>query len=156
MRLMGIDASTKCTGTSYFEDEDLIMCHKIDLKKEKDTDNRVRLMLIEIIKDLSDYKPEIVYFEDVWTGKNPSTSQMLSQLLGGVWGWCVSNDTKFVKIKPASWRKVLGFKAGKLKRDELKAISVDYAKTKFRINVGDDEADAICIGNAGILLERND
>lgn len=156
MKLMGIDASSKCTGISFFANDKLKMYHKIDLKKIKDTDERLKKMLLEIISYIDKEKPEVIYFEDVWMGNNPSTSQLLSQLLGGIWGYCMIKGIRFNKIKPSAWRKILDFKIGRLKRDELKALSIEYARKEFNIEADDDEADAICIGKAGLNLERTE
>lgn len=154
MKIIGIDASSKCTGISSFHNNTLSMYCKIDLKKIKDTDERMKQMLDNIIRNIADEKPDTVYFEDVWMGNNPSTSQLLSQLLGGVWGYCILNNIYFQKIKPSAWRKVLGFKGGRLTRDELKQLSIEYVRKEYGIETDDDEADAICIGTAGLLLER--
>lgn len=153
MKIMGIDASSKCTGISFFANNKLKTYKKIDLKKIKNTDERLRLMLLGVIEIIKSNKPEVIYFEDVWMGNNPSTSQLLAQLLGGIWGYCIMHNIRFERIKPSAWRKTLGFKGGRLKREELKLLSIDYVKKEFNIEADDDEADAICIGNAGILLE---
>ena len=52
-------------------------------------------------------------------------------------------------IYPSSWRATLGIKNGRgIKRQTLKEADIEFVKNKYRINVNDDVADAICIGLA--------
>lgn len=49
-----------------------------------------------------------------------------------------------------------GFSQGKnVKRDQLKEQSVHYVLENYNLNVGDDEADAICIGDAVMKIYKD-
>lgn len=39
-----------------------------------------------------------------------------------------------------------------IKRDQLKKEAIDYVKDKYKIDVCDDIADAICIGDAVVKM----
>ena len=65
----------------------------------------------------------------------------------------MNHGCEFNTIRPTSWRKQLSFSQGKnIKRDQLKEQSVKYVSDNYGLNVGDDEADAICIADAVIKL----
>ncbi|MGE9950112.1 hypothetical protein [Coprococcus catus] len=56
-------------------------------------------------------------------------------------------------IRPSSWRKAINLKQNKnIKREQLKQEAIDYVKEKYNIEVNDDIADAICIGDAVLNL----
>ena len=95
------------------------------------------------------YKPNILYIEETYAAVNPQTTKVLTRLQGVVYAWCMNHDCNFNTIRPSSWRKQLNFTQGKgIKRDQLKEQSVKYVLDYYGLNVGDDEADAICIGDA--------
>lgn len=72
----------------------------------------------------------------------------LSKILGVVLGWTISHVCEYHQIMPSEWRKYAGIKQGKKKREELKAESIAYVKKRYRIDVNDDVADAISLGDA--------
>lgn len=151
-KLVGIDASTNRTGMSLFDGTSLMSCRLIDKSKIKNKDERIEAMMLSIADVLDEWNPDVVYQEDTWLGRNAETDQMLSSILGAVRFWCVKNGKAFHKIKPVSWRSVIGL-AAKAVREQAKKESVEYAANTYGYDVGDDEADAICVGVAGVKLE---
>lgn len=152
MKIAGIDASTNKTGMSLFDGNALVACELIDKSKIKNRDERIESMMEAIGKQLDEWGPDVVYQEDTWLGRNAETDQMLSSLIGAVRFWCVRNGKEFHKIKPVSWRSTIGL-AAKAPREQAKRDSIEYALDVYDLDVGDDEADAICVGAAGVLLE---
>lgn len=124
----------------------------IDLSKSKEeTDTRITTMGGNILKNLDEWSPSMVCIEaPQGHGKNVELVRKISELLGIVRGWCINNTATFREVTPSVWRKRVGLKQGATKREELKQESVEYVLNKYGIDVIDDIADAICIGDAMI------
>ncbi len=99
------------------------------------------------------YKPNIVYMEETYTATNPQTTKVLTKLQGVVYAWCMNHGCEFNTIRPSQWRKQLNFTQGKsVKRDKLKEQAIKYVADNYGLNLGDDEADAICIADAVLKM----
>lgn len=139
-------------------------------KKEKASLSKTQLQLREkenkrinidyrthkMIKELSDifkkHKPDVIIMEDTYGNKDMYAYKKLCQLQGLVLSYCIEHDIEFILKPPQSWRKDLGFKISEngkqLTREDYKQMSTGYIKDKYNIEVTDDEADAICIGES--------
>ncbi len=154
MIIAGIDASTTCTGISYFKNGKLIDHEIIDLKKNKNAELRIKEMFIGITTSISKHKPDVIYYEDNYQKINPKTTKQLTLVMGATWGYCVQNNIAIEPILPSEWRDTIGINKPKADRKVYKQRAMDYVKNNFGLDVGDDEADAICIGVAANLLEN--
>lgn len=104
-------------------------------------------------KLLNSYKPNIIYIEETYSSVNPQTTKILTRLQGVVYAWCINNQCDFNTIIPSQWRKQLKFIQGKgIKREQLKEQSIKYILDKYNLSVTNDEADAICIGDAVLKI----
>lgn len=149
MRMVSIDSSTRRTGISLFVDGNLNDFCLIDLSKNSDdTDGRINLMGKEIMGHLDKWRPGAVYIEEPKGHGNVELVHKLVELLGVTRGWCILNGVYYEEVKPSVWRKYCGLEQGNKKRAELKAASVEYVKEKYNVEVNDDVADSICIGDA--------
>lgn len=157
MRIVSIDSSTRRTGMACFENGQLYQHGLIDLSKDDtDTEERILTMGSKMLQALDVWRPTIVYIEQAQgQGKNVALVRKLSELIGFAKAWCVSHDAYIEEVPPSVWRKHVGIEQGKRKRAELKADSIALVKDTFGIDVGDDEADSICIGIA-MLNREND
>lgn len=116
-------------------------------------DTRFEEMSHELWTILEIYKPNIVYVEETVVLRNAQTQRFLTRLQGIIYAWCMNHGCEFNTIRPTTWRKQLLFSQGKnVKRDQLKEQSVKYVSDRYNFNVGDDEADAICIGDAVLRM----
>ena len=116
-------------------------------------ENRFESMSKEIWKTLDVYRPNIIYIEETYMANNPQTSKILTRLQGVVYAWCFNNNCEFNTIRPTQWRKQLNFQQGKnVKREQLKAQSLQYIIENYGLEVTDDEADAICIADAVLKM----
>lgn len=161
MRIIGIDASTTCSGIAVIDDGKLIYHTVIDMKNNKDTDQRVKNMMWELGKVIKEYKPDALYIEDSWNKQNIETTKMLSNILGAVMYICQETGCSFAKYIPSTWRSMVGIKlddghGNKIKRDDLKKEAIVRVKKIHKISCGDDEAEAICIAEAGWLSQSKD
>ena len=148
-KLITIDGSTMKTGIAYFCDGKYVKHYLLDYSKNKDMEDRFEIMAKEIWKVLNIHLPDIIYIEETYMSSNAQTMKILTRLQGVIYAWCINNNCEFNTIKPTSWRKLLGFNQGKnVKRNELKSQSVQYVLDNYKINVTDDESDAICIADA--------
>lgn len=152
-RLVTIDGSTQKSGIAYFCNGKYVEHVLLDFSKDKNMENRFESMSKEIWKKLDEYRPNIIYIEETYMANNPQTSKILTRLQGVVYAWCLNNDCEFNTIRPTQWRKLLNFQQGKnVKREQLKKQSLQYVLENYRLEVTDDEADAICIADAVIKM----
>ena len=150
---MSIDGSTQKTGIAYFCNGKYVEHVLLDFSKDKNMENRFESMSKEIWKILDGYRPNIIYIEETYMANNPQTSKILTRLQGVVYAWCFNNNCEFNTIRPTSWRKQLNFQQGKnVKREQLKKQSLQYVLDNYRLEVTDDEADAICIADAVLKI----
>ena len=148
-RFLSFDASTKHTGYAFFENGKLIDAKVINVENS-DCEMRIKEMGLLILKCMDYYNPEIVWIEDTYCGGNKSTQRKLDRLQGVVFSWCLLNDADFQLVMPKGWRKLIPNFPVSAKREEAKLYSINYVKEKYGVNVTDDIADAICIGEAAI------
>lgn len=152
MKLIGLDISTRITGYSIYVDGKLTDHGTIDLHKIKNTEERQFNMANNIMSLLEKHKPNVVYVEDTFVKGNVETSMKLMMMIGSVFGWCSFNDVVFHKIKPSAWRSTVGISIGNKSRNELKDADIEYVLNKYGVECTDDEADAIGIGEAGVII----
>lgn len=155
-KLITIDSSTKKTSVAYFCNGKYRKHYLFDYEKYNDINYRLEMMAKDVWNILEKHKPDIIYIEETYLGKNAQTLKNLTRLQGVVYAWCILNNCEFNTITPASWRKLLNFQQKKgLKRPELKVQSIQYVYDTYKLEVNDDEADAICIGDAVIQMFKN-
>lgn len=154
MRLVTIDSSTRRTGMALFENGVYQTHVLVDLNSTKgQTDERISTMIGRMIGHLNEMRPDAVVIEEPKGHANVELVRKLSEILGAVRGWCISNAIEYHEIKPSVWRKYCGISQGKKKREELKEESINLVKEKYGMTVSDDEADSICIGIATINIQ---
>lgn len=155
-KLLCLDSSSNKTGVAYYLNGTYKEHCLLDCSKQKNMDIRFEDMSKELWKILNKYKPDIVYIEETVVLRNAQTQRFLTRLQGVVYAWCMNNNCEFNTIRPTSWRATIGMKQGRnIKREQLKEQSVKYVLEKYGLDVGDDESDAICIGDAVIKMFGN-
>ena len=154
-RMVSLDTSTNKSGCALFVRGQLEEYNLIDLSKMGlQLDDRINEMGRQLIGMLNHWKPSMVFIEEPKGHQNIELVRKLSEVLGITRGWCIQNGVYYGEIKPSEWRKYCGLDQGGKKRAELKAASVEYVKTKYGVEVNDDTADAICIGDAVVNRYR--
>ena len=164
--LLSLDTSSTKTGWAVFKNGIYKESGVLDWSRIKDnTEDRLQIMYIDIIQHIQKYEPDILVIEKdiVGSGKrqNMSTINTLVKLIGGVWAYCIqlNMDTSmnlptgefnifYVEYTPSEWRSLVGITARK--REDCKAASIKRIKDIYNIDVDDNEADAINIGEAYI------
>jgi Holliday junction resolvasome RuvABC endonuclease subunit len=148
---MAIDASSKSSGWSVFEDGKLIDYGCITASST-DLIKRIQKMIEGFDSVLNKYQINKLIAEEVRpdTGYNSNTNvwKALTWLQAAI-AFLVHekySQTEIEYIYPSSWRSKIGIKTGKgIKRETLKEADIRYVKENFNIEVNDDIADAICI-----------
>lgn len=144
MKIVGIDSSTKSTGLSFFENGNLSFYTCLDFHKTKDVDDRTRQMIGALDFELKKLDPDSVFVEAQWVKRNVQTTIKLAYIVGAIKHICMEIGTGCNTTLPSQWRKAMGIK-GKNRPDD-KDLAVQYVKNKYDIDVNDDVAEAICIG----------
>lgn len=157
MVICGIDSSTASTGwgvidTKFNDNLRLIDYGAIKPNKKLETIDRIIYISRELRRILQDFKPELIVIEEMNVTRNMKTIRALSGLLTEIEVMLRNRQALYVKMTPSEWRKKVGIKC-KNDREMLKKASVDYVFEKYNENVSDDEADAICIAEAGSKVE---
>ena len=154
MILMGIDASTKDTGYSIFDNSKLIKYGNI-AASSSDVIARISKITKELQQILTQYHPDKVYIEDIMPAdvhNNIEIYKKLTYLQGFIVTILHSLNIPYVLITASHWRKACGIKTGaKIKRATLKEEDINFVAVKFGITTNDDIADAIGIGWCGVL-----
>lgn len=150
-KLISMDTSSNSTGVAIFVDGVFDRHFLIDLKEEKDTENRVKKMIKEIYKVIEKEKPDIVVTEMTVVTRNAQAQRNLTMILGAVLGKCTESNIFYYSFRPTEWRSLIKTEqkpAGR-KREDYKNWSLDVVKTIFGLEVkSDDISDAILIGQS--------
>lgn len=144
MKILAIDQSSAVLGISFFEEGQLKKVEKIKVPKNEDINDKIHNIKI-IINNLYDkLSPDIITLEDIQQQLNVNTYKVLAELLGVLIEFCIERKIRYEIVHPKTWKSYCGIK-GK-KRDEQKKNTILFVKDKFGVDVGEDEADSICIG----------
>lgn len=156
IKILGIDASTKCSGYCLMNEHGTLLFYSVfDYKREKDIQERIDFQIKEFIELFKKEKPDICYVENTWNKSNVETTKALTNIIGAIRCLCIGHKCGFNLILPSTWRSVIGIDGGKnIKRDEFKKRAIEWVKKKYSIDVEDDEAEAICIAYAGNILNN--
>lgn len=153
--MVSLDLSTKISGFAVWENGKYSKSFIVNCSNEKDTNKRIDKMCRELWFQLEHYSPTIVYAEDTYCHGNPDIQKKLNRIQGVVYAWCLIHCVEFNLLMPSAWRKYIpDFPQGKgVKRDEQKQFSIKHFINQYgRSPVSDDEADAVCIGEAAIRM----
>jgi Holliday junction resolvasome RuvABC endonuclease subunit len=109
-------------------------------------------MFLDLAKCIDEARPDYLSVEAVQQQTNPKAVMILSNLQGGLICHAYERGIPVSSPLPTEWRKILGFRQGpKVKREELKAQSINFVLQHFGITASEDECEAICIGIAEYL-----
>lgn len=151
MRILGIDSSTSSTGYAVLDGSKLISYGTIKTPKKADLIDKIIYVEEHLKQIIKAKKVEVVIIEDLAVTRNAAITKALAGLLYDLLVEFRKREMLVVQVRPSQWRKTCNIK-GK-KREELKQNAIIFAKTKYGIDVNDDEADAIGIANYGTTLK---
>ena len=90
-KMLSFDISTTKSGLAYWENKKYKESYVIDLSDIKDIDERTDNMGQMLISALNYFKPDTVFIEDSYKGKNPKALKCFCRLHGIVIGWCMDH-----------------------------------------------------------------
>lgn len=160
--LLAIDASSKSTGIAIYDDKKNLIHYDCITSNSTDLMTRVKIMGNGIAEVLKQY-PTIdrIVMEEVRPdgGLNMNTYKVLMYVQCAI-RMAVHDFNKKIKIEfilPNSWRSKIGIKTGAgVKRMSLKERDIQYVADKYNIQVNDDIADAIGIGESQLFEVSNE
>lgn len=152
-KMIAIDSSTNKSGIAIYKNGQFKSYKLLDYSNDKKMDSRFKKMSVALTEMLDEQNPDIIYIEETVVLRNAQTQRFLTRLQGVVAIWCFINNCDFNTIRPTQWRKLIGMTQGKsIKREQLKQAAIDYVKEKYNLDVNDDIADAVCIGDAVLKM----
>jgi Holliday junction resolvasome RuvABC endonuclease subunit len=154
--LLTIDGSTKSTGYAIFKNKQLIDHGVLAVSGGLALD-RIPKMVKQIEEVVIKYNPTRIVMEEVLpedVKHNQKVFKPLMYLQGDVRIMLNKYKKDAELVEASHWRRICNIKTGRgVRRESLKKSDVLFVKTKYNIEVNDDEADAICIGYAKIHEE---
>lgn len=148
-KLISMDTSSNSTGVAIFIDGILSRHFLIDLKKIRNTDERIATMIKEIYNLFEKEKPDIVVTELTVVTRNAQAQRNLTMILGAIWGKCIEKNIWYHSFRPTEWRSLIDtdLKPSGRKRDDYKEWSMAVVKELYDIHcLTDDVSDAILVG----------
>ena len=156
MIILGIDSSTTSTGwgviDTKFNDELRLVDYGSIKPPKVETIDRIIYISRELKRILQDFKPELIVIEEMNVTRNMKTIRALAGLLTEIEVMLRNRNALYIKMTPSEWRKKVGIQC-KNTRELLKQASIEYVREKYKETVNEDEADAICIAEAGSEVE---
>ena len=162
MVIMGIDASTTCTGWSIFSDDKLIAHGAIHTKGVYARQFPMQETM-ELAAIMRQYRPAVLYAENVPLKDGKPTLVKLGAVHGMMLSLCAAFRIEPHFLLPNEWRHPLGLYDGTrkgLERDVLKKKAIEMANEVFGLTLRwvapkskrneDDEAEAILIAYSQI------
>ena len=150
-KLISMDTSSNSTGVAIFVDGVLSRHFLIDLKKIKNTDERIQEMIKQIYKIIDGEKPDIVVTELTVVTRNAQAQRNLTMILGAIYGKCIENNIWYHSYRPTEWRSLVDTdkKPKGRKREDYKEWSIELVRDFYKLDCySDDICDAILIGRA--------
>ena len=148
IKLVSLDTSTTMSGWAVYENGEYVKSGLIDLhRSRKDAAERIDIMCREILKILTKEKPDIIAVEQLNVSRNLKTVRELSRVIDICYFYALlAGNCRFQEMSPSEWRGGLGIKAKYGERQKYKTLAKNYARSCFKQDVNEDEAEAICIG----------
>lgn len=181
MRLISLDQSTTAVGLGFFVDGKLtdysLIKPKASKKAEKvkieeiehqynivmpEEEYGVTLLRIAAITDLLDsiiskFKPDEIWFEEVFESRNPKGYRSLARLQGFIAHLCHTRGIKYTIEEETTWITAWGTYTYKDKRPQRKEDVRRKVNEYYNLDIQvDDISDAIGIGRYAILQEEKE
>lgn len=152
MRLLSLDQSSRVTGYAIFDGDKLIK-YGTFVCGDDDLGERLVQLKVQILGLIKKYEIEEVVFEDIIYDekKGVQTFKILAEVFGVVYEVLSEIKMPCAAMASSSWRNKLSIKGAQ--RNIQKKNAQEYVLDKLKVNVTEDEADAICIGAA--YLKKN-
>lgn len=159
MIYLALDQALQTTGYAIFEDDKLIKWGTFSTKASDPIEKRLLIIQYKIALLNQDYKIDYIFFEDTQKQVNLDTYKRLCYVQSAIMLFCQQQNIQYSILSPSHWRKILKDKykiTWGRKREEQKQAALNWVQQKYDGNFTTDSADAICIGEAGLIeLKHN-
>lgn len=146
-RVLALDQSSKKTGYSIYDNQELIAYGVFSTTKQNVFD-RMTDLCDWVLSMVVAWEPDLVGLEDVQYNPNAGAGhdvfKMLAQIMGSVIITILREKIEVEPVNISRWRGHCGVK-GRTRQDKKRSAQL-LVKKWFDITLSDDEADAICIG----------
>ncbi len=154
-RTMALDQASRVTGWAIYDNKNLVAHGRFSISANKTMQERLKSFVIYLIDLVDKYHPEKIYYEGIQYQSNIETYKKLAYIQAMIIYF--SNNIPIMELTPSHWRSIIkdkhGIKFGR-SRAEQKQKAQDFVKEFFNKEVTEDEADAICLGYAGVLEDE--
>lgn len=154
-RTLALDQASRTTGWAIYDNKTLIASGHFSISANKIIQDRLKSFVTYLIDLIEKYHPEKIYYEGIQYQSNIETYKKLAYIQAMIIYF--SSDIPIVELSPSHWRSVIkdkhGIKFGR-SRIEQKQKAQEFVKDFFNKDVTEDEADAICLGYAGVLEDE--
>lgn len=155
IKMLSLDTASRDSGWAYWENAVLKEHGVVHVdKKIKDINIKLDTMCKGLIDLLNSKQPDIVVIEMTVVPNNTNTQRLLSEIVGVVRGWCMSQkkEVDFIRLRPSEWRKLVRSDTEKIPKSKdagLKPWDIAKAKELYHFDpIDDNEADGVLLGHA--------
>ena len=155
-RTLAVDQASRVTGWAVYDNKNLIAYGHFSIPANKTIGQRLDLFCDKLFDLIKKYNAEKLYYEGIQYQNNIETYKKLAMIQAMVIYTCF-DEIPCMELTPSHWRSIIkdkhGTKFGR-SRTEQKEKAKEFVKTYFDKEVTEDEADAICLGYAGVLEDE--
>lgn len=155
MRYLALDQALRTTGWAFFIDDKLSKQGHFTIPEKEDIENRLGKFWSYLTEWYHDLEFDMLFFEDIQQQHgNVTTYKKLAYVQAAIMLWCYFNEIPYQVLSPSEWRKILKDKYGQgfgRSRVEQKKTAQELIEKLYNFDATEDEADAICLGLAGVL-----
>ena len=154
---MALDQASRVTGWAIYDNKNLIASGHFSIPANKTMQQRLMSFIDHLDNLIVKYNVEKIYYEGIQYQNNIETYKKLAYIQAMIIYNTACNNIPILELTPSHWRSIIkekyGIKFGRT-RIEQKKKAQDFVKDFFNKEVIEDEADAICLGYAGILEDE--
>lgn len=159
---LALDQSLNISGYAFFSEKgSLLEKGTFSCPAKYPIEQRLYNIMKEVTELINEYSSDyevVVFLEDIQNQNNISTYKKLAFVQATILLTCFFEKCDYMVISPSHWRRIIKEKYGIAfgrKREEQKENAIAFVNEHFKIKATSDEADAICLGCAGIIEYRN-
>ena len=147
-KILSLDQSTRITGWSVFDGEELVAYGKWALDSSIPIAKRLMTIRNKVAELVHKYEIETLVLEDIQLQNNVvnnvQTFKALAEVFGVITEYCEEINLPWSAVLASSWKHTLGIRGAN--RTAQKKNAQEYIIKTFNIKPTQDECDSICIG----------
>lgn len=156
-RTLALDQASRVTGWAIYDNKNLVTSGHFSIPANKSMQQRLLSFINHLDELINKYNVEKIYYEGIQYQSNIETYKKLAYIQAMIIYNTTIHNLPTLELAPSHWRSILkdkhGIKFGR-SRAEQKQKAQEFVKEYFNIETTEDEADAICLGYAGILEDE--